>query len=248
MCAREPRRPSRRSQVTSRILGRDLLAEETLEAARGLIGARLVRGSGPEVRIGRIVEVEAYIGREDLASHAHAGRTARNAAMFGLPGRAYVYLTHGMYHCLNVVTEADGRPAALLLRAVEPIAGTGRMRQARDSWLESRFSRPPDERLLRARNRVAELADSGLASGPGLLCQAFSVTRAENGLDLCDAASDLRLEIDPDDGPVAIETGPRIGMGTVPEPWHSRPWRFYVPGNSAVSHSPRRPPPRRSHP
>ena len=175
MCAPEPRRPSRRGQVTSRILGRDLLAEETLEAARGLIGARLVRGGGPEVRIGRIVEVEAYIGREDLASHAHAGRTARNAAMFGPPGRAYVYLTYGMYHCLNVVTEADGRPAACSCGRSNRSPGSGRMRQARLSWLESRFSRPPDERSLRARNRVAELADSGLASGPGLLCQAFSV-------------------------------------------------------------------------
>ena len=231
--------------MTSRPLCRDLLSNDTLEAARALMGARLVRGTGPEARVGRIVEVEAYIGREDLASHAHSGRTARNAAMFGLPGRAYVYLTYGMHHCLNVVTEPDGRPAALLLRAIEPLAGGGRMRQARLDWLDSRFPGANDERAARARSRVAALAESALASGPGLLCQAFSVTRRDNEVDLCDAASELRLEVAREDEPLPVETGPRIGMGTVPEPWHSRPWRFYVPGNPAVSHAPRQPRPDR---
>jgi DNA-3-methyladenine glycosylase len=229
--------------VTGHPLSRDLLAENTLEAARALIGVRLVRGTGPEARVGRIVEVEAYIGREDLASHAHSGRTARNAAMFGLPGRAYVYLTYGMHHCLNVVTEPTGRPAALLLRAVEPLENAGGMRQARLDWLDSRFPRAADERLARARSRVAALAESALTSGPGLLCQAFSVTRADNEVDLCEAASELRLEIAPEDEPLPVATGSRIGMGRVPEPWHSRPWRFYVPGNPAVSHTPRLPRP-----
>jgi DNA-3-methyladenine glycosylase len=229
--------------VTGRPLNRDVLADDTLEAARDLIGVRLVRGSGSDARAGRIVEVEAYIGREDLASHAHSGPTARNSTMFGLPGRAYVYLTYGMYHCLNVVTEADGRPAALLLRAVEPIAGIDRMRQARLDWLESRFPGRSDDRLPWARSRIAALDEVALASGPGLLCQAFSVTRLDNSVDLCDASSDLRLESG-DDEPLPVETGPRIGMGSVPEPWHSRLWRFYVPGNRAVSHSGRSPRPR----
>ena len=231
--------------MTGRPLGRDLLTKDTLEAARALIGVRLVRGTDPDARVGRIVEVEAYIGREDLASHAHSGRTARNAAMFGLPGRAYVYLTYGMHHCLNVVTEPDGRPAALLLRAIEPLANAGRMRQARLDWLHSRFPRAADERLARSRSRVTALPERGLASGPGLLCQAFSVTRADNEVDLCDAASELRLEIGLEDKPLTVEAGPRIGMGTVPEPWRSRPWRFYVPGNPAVSHTPRQPRPGR---
>jgi DNA-3-methyladenine glycosylase len=146
-----------------------------------------------------------------------------------------------MHHCLNVVTEPDGRPAALLLRAVEPLANAGRMRQARLDWLESRFPRATDERLAQARSRVTALAESALASGPGLLCQALSVTRRDNEIDLCEAASELRLEVAREDEPLPVEAGPRIGMGTVPEPWHSRPWRFYVPGNSAVSHSTRQP-------
>ena len=229
--------------MTGRLFDRDVLARDTLGAARDLIGARLVRGHGPGARVGRIVEVEAYVGREDLASHAHSGRTARNSAMFGLPGRAYVYLTYGMYHCLNVVTEADGRPAALLLRAVEPISGIDAMRRARLEWLESRFRSRSDDQLPRALSRVAALDEIALASGPGLLCQAFSVTRVDNSIDLCDARSELRLETG-DDAPLPMATGPRIGMGSVAEPWHSRPWRFYVPGNPAVSHGARRPRPR----
>ena len=226
--------------MTTRIFRRGLLAVDTLDAARSLIGAHLVRGCGPEARSGRIVEVEAYIGRDDLASHAHSGPTARNAAMFGMPGRAYVYLTYGMHHCLNVVTESDGRPAALLVRAVSPIAGTDVMRRARLGWLDSRFSQDSDERLPAARSRVSALDVEFLASGPGLVTQSFSVTRTDNGVDLCDAASELRLEYEVEDESLPIVTGPRIGMGTVPEPWFSRPWRFYVPGNPSVSHTQRR--------
>ena len=101
-----------------------------------LLGARLVRDDGPTRgrRVGRIVEVEAYIGEDDRASHARFGRTARNAVMFGPPGVAYVYLVYGMYDCLNVVTEPDGRPAAMLIRAVEPIEGADAMRAARLAW------------------------------------------------------------------------------------------------------------------
>jgi len=224
------------------ILDRRRLARDTLEAGPRLLGARLVRGRGPAARVGRIVEVEAYIGRSDLASHAHPGRTSRNATMFGMPGRAYVYLTYGMHHCLNVVTEADGTPAALLVRAVEPVAGIEAMRAARLAWAESRLRATGDGRLETARRRIVALGDELLASGPGLLCQAFSVTRADDGVDLCDPASDLRLEFEPGDGPVAFETGPRIGMGTVPEPWHGIAWRFHITGNPAVSHRHRRPP------
>src|SRR5215218_10056400 len=110
---------------------RTLLARPTLDAADALLGARLVHENGAGTRVGRIVEVEAYIGTDDLASHARFGRTARNEVMFGPPGRAYVYLVYGMYDCLNVVTEPEGRAAALLIRAVEAIEGAAAMREAR---------------------------------------------------------------------------------------------------------------------
>jgi DNA-3-methyladenine glycosylase len=203
-----------------------LLAGETLAAARSLIGARLVRGSGPAARVGRIVEVEAYIGREDRACHARFGRTERNAVMFGAPGRAYVYFVYGMYHCLNVVTEPREHPSAVLIRAVEPVSGLERMRLAR----AERARRPG------AANHPLVVSDNRLASGPGLVCAAFSITRADDGADLCDPESDLRLEpSDPAEAHPPVAAGPRIGIGYAPEPWLSHPWRFYVPESSSVS-------------
>lgn len=216
---------------------RDVLAAGTETAARRLIGARLVRGTGPNAPSARIVEVEAYIGQEDLASHARFGRTNRNAAMFGPPGVAYVYLVYGMYHCLNVVTEDTGRAAALLIRAVEPVSGQAEMRAARLRWVDARAQRraQADEP---ARRRVQALPSARLASGPGLVCAAFSIDRADDGRDLCDPSCDLRLEVDATDEPMAIETSPRIGIGYAPEPWRSRPWRFFVPDSPAISLAP----------
>jgi DNA-3-methyladenine glycosylase len=239
-------------------LSRELLASDTVAAARALLGARLTRGSGPEARSGRIVEVEAYAGHEDLASHARAGRTKRNAVMFGSPGVAYVYLVYGMHHCLNVVTEADGRAAALLIRAVEPLGGERAMRSARIEWQQRRIAsrRPPtaaaadktvaesfasapgvrrdpaDDRDL---TRLRSLPAFRLAAGPALVCAAFSIDRSDDGVDLCDPSSDLRLEAADEDEPPAVATGPRIGIDYAPEPWLSRPWRFYVPGNPSLS-------------
>ena len=132
----EARPPSVRTLTHPVPFPRHVLAGPSLEAARALLGARLVRDAAPgddpaEPRIGRIVEVEAYIGIEDRASHARMGPTPRNAVMFGPPGIAYVYLVYGMHHCLNVVTEPAPRPAALLIRAVEPVSGLAAMRAAR---------------------------------------------------------------------------------------------------------------------
>ena len=221
--------------IAPRPFSREFLATDTLAAARALIGARIARGSGPSACVGRIVEVEAYIGQEDLACHARFGYTKRNAVMFGPPGAAYVYLVYGMYHCLNVVTEAAGRPAAVLIRAVEPVLGASEMRAARLRAALGRSPRMEADAVARTRRRIETLPAAALASGPGLVCAAFSIDRRDDGSDLCDEGSDLRLELSDADEQLAVETGPRIGIDYAPEPWRGRPWRFYVPGNRAAS-------------
>jgi DNA-3-methyladenine glycosylase len=181
--------------------------------------------------VGRIVEVEAYIGEDDRASHARFGRTARNSVMFGPPGIAYVYLVYGMYECLNVVTEADGRAAAVLIRALEPVDGVAAMRAARRSHALRR-ARTPESRA-RAESRIGRLPAARLAAGPGLLAAAFDVTRADTGLDLLAAGSSLRIEAG--DTPARIIQTPRVGIGFAAEPWRSEPWRFLDPDSPSVS-------------
>jgi DNA-3-methyladenine glycosylase len=186
---------------------------------------------GAAVRVGRIVEVEAYVGQSDLTSHAHRGMTRRNAVMFGRPGRAYVYLVYGMHHCLNVVTEPEGIPAALLVRAVEPLDGLEAMRQARVETELSRVAIP----VARATERLAGIPAARLASGPGLVCAAFSVDRTDDGVDLCEQDAPLRLVADEVNQPFEIVAGPRIGVHYAPAPWRDMPWRFWIAGNAAVS-------------
>lgn len=186
--------------------------------------------------MGRIVEVEAYIGVDDLASHARFGRTNRNSVMFGPPGHAYVYLVYGMYDCLNVVTESLDLPAALLVRAVEPLVGAELMRRARESRVEARVAGRGPATVLRARQRVADLPEAALACGPGLVCAAFSIAREHSGLDLCDPRSPLHIEPAPvGEAPLSIAYGPRIGIGYAAEPWLSKPWRVWAAGNPSVS-------------
>ncbi len=225
---------------------RALLARPTLEAARALLGSRLVRepastpagrGSGDarsrERRVGRIVEVEAYIGEGDQASHARMGPTPRNRVMFGPPGVAYVYLVYGMHHCLNVVTQPVSQPAALLVRAIEPLEGLEAMRAARSSAGRGRRrpaapvgSAPHDRRI----------ANERLAAGPGLVAACFDIDRSCNGLDLCDLRSSLRLEPRSSDEPEPeIRATPRIGIGYAGEPWASMPWRLIVSGSPSIS-------------
>ena len=217
---------------------RALLVADADTAARHLLGARLVRGSGPDARAGRIVEVEAYAGPEDLASHARFGRTKRNAVMFGRPGVAYVYLVYGMYHCLNVVTEPTGSAAAVLVRAVAPVSGVAQMRAARMSCAAEREAGRVARGVEQSRpdrRRLETMPAARLASGPGLVCAAFSIGRADDGMDLCDPASDLRLEIAGEDPPLEAVAGPRVGIDYAAEPWLSRPWRIFVAGHASVS-------------
>jgi DNA-3-methyladenine glycosylase len=176
--------------------------------------------------VARIVEVEAYVGTEDLASHARFGPTRRNLVMFGPAGQAYVYLVYGMYHCLNVVTEPEGRAAAVLIRAAEPISGVDAMFAARlDHRARRRRAVPP-----------AAIPVDRLASGPGVLCAALSIDRSATGLDLLDPTGPLRLELPAEPVPDSrIGTSPRIGIAYAAEPWRSAPWRLFDRASAAVS-------------
>ena len=219
-----------------RAFAREVLAGPTLDAAQALLGTHLVRDDGPAgMRVARIVEVEAYIGEDDLASHARPGRTARNAVMFGPPGIAYVYLVYGMHDCLNVVTEPAGRAAAVLIRAIEPIdaASAEAMRAARwKRWVQRRRAAESGPAAAE-RARLAALPDARVASGPGLVTAAFDITRGLTGADLLDPVAALRIQ--PGEAPSRVEATPRIGIAYAGEPWRSLPWRLIDPDSPAVS-------------
>lgn len=181
---------------------RSFFERPTLRVARDMLGTRLVRVERRSRTSGWVVEVEAYIGQQDLGSHARHGRTLRNGVMYGPPGFAYVYFTYGMHWMLNVVTEAEGFPAAVLLRALWPLEGMSRMRRRRGGH--------------------------PLADGPAKLCEALAVDRRFNGCDLCARSSQLFVERGVDLPDRLVKRGPRVGLYSVPEPWKSRPWRFCV--------------------
>ena len=203
--------------IRPRIVPRDFYLDPPDVVARGLLGKVLVRryeaGSRakPERLAGRIVEVEAYFGLDDPASHAFPGKTARNAVLFGPPGFAYVYFIYGMYFCLNFSCEPEGQAGGVLLRALEPIEGLHTMARLRglDSTANPRL----------------------LTSGPGRLCQALGIVReTHNGIDVTNARSGLHVE---DDGfvPEDIAVSARIGIRKAAE----RPLRFAIAGNRFVS-------------
>ncbi len=192
-------------------LGREFFARDTLTVTRELLGQRLVRVLDGVRLAGRIVEAEAYIGESDQASHARPGRTPRNAPMYGPPGSAYVYLIYGVHHCLNLVTEREGFPAAVLIRALEPLEGLEVMRARRGG-------RP----------------DWALTSGPGRLCQAMGIDRRFNGADLCAADALLFVEAGEPLPDEMVVTGPRVGVRG-DERAVTAPWRFYVRGSRYVS-------------
>lgn len=184
-------------------LSRDYFARNTVQVARELLGARLVRLEGSQRVGGIILETEAYRGEEDQACHARAGRTPRTQVMYGQPGHAYVYFTYGMHWMLNFVTEAEGYPAAVLIRAILPVDGM--------SLIERRRNKVPS----------AQWTD-----GPAKLCQALRIDGQQHGMDLCEPGSEILVEagVDVPDSQVVIS--PRVGLNTVAEPWQSMPWRF----------------------
>lgn len=202
-------------------LSRDFYAQDTLEAARLLLGKYLVRRLDGQTLVGRIVETEAYIGRRDKACHAYNyRRTSRTETLFAPPGTAYIYLIYGMYHCLNFVTEPEGEPAAVLLRAIQSAAGTEAMARLRYG----------DKPMTPYRRR-------NFLNGPGKVCRALALTRAQNGLDLtegdtlflCDAPEDIGMSAFAVPAKERVRTGPRIGVDYAEEA-RDFPWRFWLEG------------------
>jgi len=186
-----------------RILPRSFYDRPTLRVAHELIGARLVRILDGQRLAGLITETEAYVGETDLGSHARAGRTLRTQVMYGPPGHAYVYFTYGNHWMLNVVCEEENMPAAVLVRAIQPVEGVDvilKRRSGRDTF------------------------------GPGKLAQALGITGKENGIDLTGRNGQLWIEQGLPVPERLVTKGPRVGLYSVPEPWKSKPWRFLVKG------------------
>jgi DNA-3-methyladenine glycosylase len=194
----------------------------TLEVARDLIGKVLVHQRRGVRTSGMIVEVEAYVGESDPACHAAPGPTKRNAPLYGPPGYAYVYLNYGIHPLVNVVTEAAGSPAAVLIRALEPLDGIATMRRRRARAMKGR------------RRRSAAAFDTHeLGRGPGNLTMAMGITMADNRSDLCGS----RLFIEDHRLPAgsAIVWGPRIGIRV----GMMHPWRAWLETSASVSGRPR---------
>jgi DNA-3-methyladenine glycosylase len=191
-------------------LERSWFDRPAIDLARALLGARLVHVAPDGTVGGRIVEVEAYRGPEDLAAHSSRGRTARNAVMFGRPGHLYVYLVYGLHHCVNVVAGPGEKPEAVLVRAL-----------AIDEGVD----------LARIR-RGSEVASHRLAAGPGNLGQALGIDRSLDGADLLTG----RVRVEPLSGTRGLEIrrGPRVGVGYA-GPWAARPMRFWIADDPHVS-------------
>jgi DNA-3-methyladenine glycosylase len=220
------------------LLSRETFAGGAVEVAPALLGCVIEHETREGLVAVALTEVEAYHGQADPASHAYRGRTRRNAVMFGPPGHAYVYFTYGMHFCVNLVCLPEGTASAVLLRAGRVVAGAD---------------------LATARRTAPGPGGRDLARGPARLCQALGIAREQNGADVCDPGSPLRVRW-PDlaeaglpgaqasgagtgDGAVtagpgpaelpgsAISSGPRVGVSAAGE----RPWRFWITGDPTVS-------------
>jgi DNA-3-methyladenine glycosylase len=193
------------AEPLDRQLTRDELAVDPVDAAKLLLGSVL---QARDVRV-RVSEVEAYRGGDDPASHCYRGRTPRNEVMFGPAGHLYVYFVYGMHFCANVVALTDGVPGAVLLRAGDVVGG-----------LDVARSRRPAAR-----------SDAELAKGPARLTSVLGLERGDNGLDLTDPASPVRLYAGDPVPPESIVAGPRVGVAVAMDV----PWRFWIDGSPSVS-------------
>jgi DNA-3-methyladenine glycosylase len=203
-------------QLLRKRLAREFFARDPREVAPELLGKLLVRRETRHLLAGRIVEIEAYLGKDDPAAHAYSGRTPRNVVLFGPAGHAYVYFIYGMHFCANISCMKEGEAGGVLLRALEPIAGVAEMARARGVAL-------PDEPSMAKLRQIA--------SGPGRLCQALDITRErDNGKDLCSASSDLWVADDAHE-PAKIISTPRIGIRKAID----EPLRYIVAENRFVS-------------
>lgn len=187
------------------LLPRSFFERDTRIVARELLGKRLVRQIAGMRISGYITEAEAYIGEQDLACHAHVGKTRRNAVMYGPAGHAYVYFTYGMHWMLNCVTGTEDYPAAVLLRSMHPIEGL-------EVIAVNRKGRP--KHLW--------------CNGPAKICQSLEIDGTLNGADLCESVSPILIEEGIQIPSNLIAATARVGIDSVPEPWRSMPWRFVV--------------------
>ncbi len=198
-------------------LPRKFYLQDTLEIARGLLGKYLVHEDAQGMTIGKIVETEAYLGKDDPASHAFGGKkTERTEVQFKVGGHVYVYLIYGMYNCFNIVTEKEGEPKSVFVRALEPIAGQDLMRDRRGITDES----------------VDGLVE--LTNGPGKLCMAMDIDTSMSGKDLCE--DEIFVTYPKDEDHMKIVSSERINIDYAGEAkrW---PWRFFIKDNSFVSSS-----------
>jgi len=194
-------------------LDRSFFTCDPRRVARQLLGKILVRDAGDAQLTARVVEVEAYLGVDDPAAHSAAGRTLRNAVLFGPPGHAYIYFIYGNHYCLNVSCEPEGQAGGVLFRALEPLSGIEAMARARKMQLKGPRDWPK------------------LTSGPGRLCEAFGITRArDNGLDLTAPASGLWIG-DDQYRPRSVSQGPRIGITKAA----AMPLRYFLANNPFVT-------------
>jgi len=237
-------------------LSREFFDRPATEVAPDLLGCILWYGSPAGLVAARLVEVEAYRGAIDPASHAFRGRTARNAVMFGPPGHAYVYFSYGMHYCVNLVCQPAGHGEAVLIRAGAVVAGTDLARRRRFGLPDATSEPAEDSGSGNGGSRRADRSESAagrgpagpgggrarsrdldLARGPGRLCQALGIDRSLDGADVCAPGGPLGIsppgavEQPATAASGAIATGPRVGISRAAD----RPWRYWLAGDGHVS-------------